>query len=77
MTADLSRVKFDHLVLLTSHNNEEDYSNKVGAEIEEYKQIPLTDRRWAISLPGQHHFTWILAADQPYSEANPKSWGFA
>lgn len=34
VTADLSKVKFDHLVLLTSHNNEEDYSNKVGAEIE-------------------------------------------
>jgi hypothetical protein len=31
ITADLSKVKFDHLVLLTSHNNEEDYSNKVGA----------------------------------------------
>ncbi len=30
VTTDLSKVKFDHLVLLTSHNNEEDYSNKVG-----------------------------------------------
>lgn len=30
VTADLSKVKFDHLILLTSHNNEEDYSNKVG-----------------------------------------------
>jgi hypothetical protein len=50
VTADLSKVKFDHLLLLTSHNNEENYSNKLGAEIEEYKQIPLTDRRWSVSL---------------------------
>ena len=37
VTADLSKVKFDNLILLTSHNNEEDYSNKVGTEIDEYK----------------------------------------
>lgn len=76
VTADLSKVKFDHLILLTSHNNEEDYSNKLGAEIEEYKQIPLHDKKWSVFLPGQHRFTWILAAEEPYSEANPKSWGF-
>jgi len=76
VTADLSKVKFDHLVLLTSHNNEDNYSNKVGAEIEEYKQIPLADRRWSVSLAGGHRFTWILATDLPYNEANPKTWGF-
>lgn len=31
VTVDLSRVKFDHLTLLTAHNNEENYSNKVGS----------------------------------------------
>ena len=77
MTADLSKVKFDHLVLLTSHNNEDNYSNKVGTEIEEYKQIPLTDRRWSVALPGGHRFTWILATDMAYDEANPKTWGFS
>ena len=76
VTADLSKVKLDHLVLLTSHNNEDNYSNKVGLEIDEYKQIPLTDRKWSVFLPGQHRFTWILATDQPFDESNPKSWGF-
>jgi hypothetical protein len=77
VTADLSRVKFDHLLLLTSHNNEENYSNKLPAEIEEYKQVPLTDRRWSVSLEGGQRFTWVLATDQPYDEANPKAWGFS
>jgi hypothetical protein len=77
VTADLSKVKFDHLVLLTSHNNEENYSSKVGAEIEEYKQIPLTDRRWSVSLPAGQRFTWVLATDLPYDEGNPKAWGFS
>lgn len=76
VTADLSKVKFDALTLLTSHNNEENYSNKVGAEIDEYKQIPLNDKRWSVSLAAHQRFTWILATNQPYNEANPKNWGF-
>ena len=77
VTADLSKVKFDHLLLLTSHNNEEDYNNKVGEEIDEYKQASITDRRWSVSLAGHQRFTWVLAADEPYDDANPKKWGFA
>jgi hypothetical protein len=61
-TADLTRVKLDHLALLTSHSNEENYSNKSGAEIEEYKGIALTDRRWSILLKPRERHTWIFAA---------------
>ncbi|GEM_PF-2771928 len=74
--ADLSRVKFDHLVLLTSYNNEENYGGKIAAEIEEYKHIPLTDRRWQVNLGPRERFTWILAADQAYNPENPRAWGF-
>jgi hypothetical protein len=76
-TADLTKVKLDHLVLLTSHNNEDNYSSKVGTEIEEYKHIPITDRRWTASLPAHARFTWVLAADEPYNPSNPEKWGFS
>jgi hypothetical protein len=50
VTADLSKVRLDTLALLSSHNNEDNYSNKVGSEVDEYKQIPLHDRRWTVNL---------------------------
>ncbi len=50
VTADLSRVKLDSLALLSSHNNEDNYSNKVGSEVDEYKQYPLHDKRWTVNV---------------------------
>jgi len=75
-SADMTRVKLDHLALLTSHSNEDNYSNKIGVEIEEYKGIPITDRRWSLLLKPHEKHTWILAADEPYHPENPKNWGF-
>ena len=69
-------MKLDNLVLLTSHNNEDNYSSKVGAEIEEYKHIHITDRRRSATLPAHSRFTWVLATDEPYNSANPAKWGF-
>lgn len=49
-TVDLSKVQLNHLALLTSHNKEENYSNKIDIEIDEYKGTPLTDKKWSVRL---------------------------
>ena len=77
MSADLSRVKLEKLMLVTSHNNEDNYSGKVSAEIEEYKQIPLVDRRWNVVLDAGERFTWVFSTVEPYNVGNLKAWGFS
>lgn len=47
---DLSKAKLDNLTLISGHNNEENYSEKVLQEIDEYKQSALSDRRWGVNL---------------------------
>jgi hypothetical protein len=76
VTLDLTRAKLDNLTLVSGHNNEENYSEKAVHEIDEYKNGPLSDKRWAVSLEGGSRFTWVLASRVAYSESNPKSWGF-
>lgn len=73
---DLTRAKLEQLTLISGHNNEDNYAEKVGYEIDDYKQIPLTDKKWAVSLEGEHKFTWVLAAGEAYNEANLRAWGF-
>jgi len=46
---DFSGVRLHELTLLTSHNQQENYSNKVGQEIEEYKH-PNTNEQWSVNL---------------------------
>ena len=59
---DLTRAKLDQLNLISGHNNEDNYAEKVGYEIDDYKQLALTDKRWAVNLEGHQKFTWVLAA---------------
>lgn len=47
---DLTRAKLDSLTLISGHNNEENYSEKVGYEIDDYKNAPLDNRRWEVYL---------------------------
>lgn len=47
---DLTEAKIGNMALLTSHNKEENYSNKIDIEIDEYKGTPLTDRKWSVRL---------------------------
>jgi cell division protein FtsI/penicillin-binding protein 2 len=49
-TVDLSKAEMGNMALLTSHNKEENYSNKIDIEIDEYKGTPLTDRKWSVRL---------------------------
>jgi hypothetical protein len=67
-TIDLTKIKFEHLVLLTSHSNAENYGDKLETEIDEYKHFPITNRRWGVSLDGHERYTWILSPDQSYKE---------
>jgi hypothetical protein len=75
-TIDLSRAKFDNVTLISGHNNEENYSEKVSYEIDDYKQAPLSDKRWGAYLEAGSRFTWVLAARQVYNESNARAWGF-
>ena len=72
---DLSRAKLDNVTLISGHNNEDNYSEKVSYEIDDYKQSALNDRRWAVYLEAGQRFTWVLASKQPYNEGNARSWG--
>ncbi|CAM6002506.1 unnamed protein product, partial [Sphagnum balticum] len=76
ITQDFSRVKFDHLVLLNSRDNQENYANRVSSEVEEYKAYPLEDRRWTVSLGAHERFTWVLSTDLDYEASNIQAWGF-
>lgn len=73
---DLTRAKLDSLTLLTSHNDEDNYAEKVGYEIDDYKQSALNDRRWGVQLEAGQRFTWVLAAREAYNESNLRAWGF-
>ena len=73
---DLSRAKLDSVSLISGHNNEENYSEKVTQEIDDYKQAPLSDKRWSAHLEAGGRFTWVLAARQAYTESNARAWGF-
>ena len=76
VTLDLSKAKFDNVNLISGHNNEENYSEKVSHEIDDYKQAPLSDKRWAVHLEAGQKFTWVLAARQACDEGSARSWGF-
>ena len=73
---DLSRAKLDKVSVLSGHNNEDNYSDKVAYEIDEYKQAALSDRRWTVQLESGQRFTWVLAAHEAYNEGNLRGWGF-
>ena len=75
-SVDLSRAKFDKVTLISGHNNEENYSEKVSYEIDDYKQSHLNDKRWAVYLEAGQRFTWVLAVKEAYNESNARSWGF-
>jgi hypothetical protein len=64
---DLTKAKLENVTLISGHNNEENYSEKVGYEIEEYKQAPLSEKRWTVNLEAGHRFTWVLASKESYS----------
>lgn len=61
-TVDLTKAKLDNVTLISGHNNEDNYSEKVGYEIDDYKLAPLSDRRWAVNLEAGQRFTWVLAS---------------
>jgi hypothetical protein len=73
---DLTRTKLDSLTLISSHNNEDNYAEKVGYEIDDYKQSAMSDRRWGVQLEAGQRFTWVLAAREAYNEGNLRVWGF-
>ena len=73
---EVGKTDLNKLVLLTCHNNEENYCNKVGLEIDDYKQAATYDRKWSVYLEPQARFTWVLAPEEAYNEANPRKWGF-
>ena len=72
---EIGRNDLNKLVLLTCHNNEDNYSNKVGTEVEDYKASATYDRKWSVYLEPHARFTWVLAPEEPYKESNPRSWG--
>jgi hypothetical protein len=76
VSIDLTRAKLDNLNLISGHSNEENYSEKVSYEIDDYKQAALSDRRWSAYLEAGKRFTWVLAAKVPYNESNTRAWGF-
>ena len=47
---DLSKAKLENLTLISGHNNEENYREKVLQEIDKYKQSTLNDRKWGVNL---------------------------
>lgn len=67
VTLDLSRAKLDKVTLISGHNNEENYSEKVSYEIDDYKNIPLSDKRWGVYLEAGQRFTWVLASSEAYN----------
>lgn len=73
---DLTRAKLDNVNLISGHSNEENYSEKVSYEIDDYKQRPLNDKRWSVHLEAGQRFTWVLAAREAFSEGNARAWGF-
>ena len=62
VNVDLSRAKLDKVTLISGHNNEENYSEKVSYEIDDYKQAPINDKRWGVYLEPGHKFTWVMAS---------------
>ncbi len=73
---DFTKVNFRSLVLLNSKDNEEHYANKLGHEVEEYKQSAIEDRRWPVVIGAKQHYTWLFATSEDYNAANMKNWGF-
>lgn len=62
----MTKAKIDNVTLISGHDNEENYSEKVGYEIDDYKKIPLSDKRWSVNLEAGHRFTWVLASKESY-----------
>lgn len=59
---DLNKVKLSNVTLISGHSNEENYSEKVAYEIDDYKNAPLNDKRWAVNLEAAKRFTLVFAA---------------
>ena len=52
----------DKATLLSSHNNQDDYSDKDGFEIDNFKLTPYTNKRWNVELEEGQNFTLVFAA---------------
>lgn len=76
VSQDYSKINFGSLILLNSKDTEENYSNKIGYEVEEYKHSANEDRRWRVTLGPHETFTWVISTDLPFNENNVKAWGF-
>jgi hypothetical protein len=73
---DFNKVNFKSLVLLNSKDNEEHYENKLGHEVDDYKQSAHQDRKWPVTIGPKGYYTWLIATSEDYNPSNIKSWGF-
>lgn len=61
---DLSKVIWNSLLLLNAKNNEENYENLTGAEIDEFKISANENRKWAVSIEPRGQFTWVISCGE-------------
>lgn len=61
---DFSKVAWNTLLLLNAKNNEENYENLTGAEIDEFKISANENRKWAVSIEPRGQFTWVISCGE-------------
>lgn len=61
---DLSKVTWNNLMLLNAKNNEENYENLTGSEIDEFKISANENRKWAVSIEPRGQFTWVISCGE-------------
>ena len=73
---DFSKVAWNSLLLLNAKNNEENYENLTGSEIDEFKNSANENRKWSVSIEPKGQFTWVISTSEDYDADSFKKWGF-